>query len=123
MSTQKNWHGRTRAHRSAVHSVSTPPAAGRPQRRKPCQARWACRPGQPSVPAATPFAFRNKTLVVANDFGGNMGTPIRFGAIGEAPRLKPLWLPETGTFLNVDLSRFSVYFPLSVDSTDSDRAA
>jgi hypothetical protein len=50
--------------RSAVHPVSTPPAAGRPQRRKPCQARWACRPGQPSVPAATPFAFRNNNLVV-----------------------------------------------------------
>jgi hypothetical protein len=29
-----------------------------------------------------------------------------------APGLKPLWLPETGTFWNADLTRFSIYFPL-----------
>ena len=44
--------------------------------------------------------------------------------------MKPLWLPETGTFLNVDLSRFypAICFPLSVSEpirltqTESQRA-
>ena len=49
------------------------------------------------------------------------GYAIIYSVLCDAPGLKPLWLPETGTFLNVDLSRF--YFPLSVDSTDSDRVA
>ena len=46
-----------------------------------------------------------------------------YSVLCAAPGLKPIWLPETGAFLNVDLSRFSIYFPLSVDSTDSDRVA
>ena len=30
-----------------------------------------------------------------------------YSVLCAAPGLKPIWLPETGAFLNVDLSRFS----------------
>jgi hypothetical protein len=34
------------------------------------------------------------------------GYAIIYSVLCAAPGLKPLWLPETGAFLNVDLSRF-----------------